>query len=105
MSRPCTDWPITRVSRIVGAGTVVVVDVEVVGATVVVDVEVDVDVLGAVVAGGAVVAIGAMASVDVDVGAVVGAAPCEEHAQTSCDATRSAAHRHRGVSVNLINSA
>jgi hypothetical protein len=85
----------------------VVVDVEVVGATVVVDVlGTVVAVLGAVVAG-VVVTIGAMASVDVDVGAAAGgsAAPCEEHAQTSCDATRSAAHRHRGVSVSLINSA
>jgi hypothetical protein len=83
----------------------VVVDVEVVGATVVVDVlGTVVAVLGAVVAG-VVVTIGAMASVDVGAAAGGSAAPCEEHAQTSCDATRSAAHRHRGVSVSLINSA
>jgi hypothetical protein len=90
----------------VGCGTVVVVGVDVVGTVVVdVEVEVEVDVLEEVVAIGTVVATEVVAALVSAVGAVAGAAPSDEHAITSCDATSSAIHPDRRVRFNPLNSA
>ena len=84
MSRPSTDWPITRVS-ITGDGTVVVVDVDVDVGTVVVDVDDVDDVVSVVVDGdvgvGAIDAAVVIAGVaPLGLGAVEGVAvPSDEH--------------------------
>ena len=80
---------------------VVEVDVEVVGAVVadVVDGVVDVVDAGAAMATEVEVTLG-LAGND-----VVVAAPSEEHANTSCEAMRTAAHDDRLVSFDPLNSA
>jgi len=95
MSRPCTDWPITRASVTnEGATVVVVVDVVVVTAFVVVEVvvlEVDEEVGGSVV--------------DVETTAVVGVdelvSASDEHAKMTCDATSNTGHHDRGVTATM----
>jgi hypothetical protein len=99
MSRPCTDCPITRSSVISGAGTVEVDEVDVeVEVEVVVDVVVldDVEVVDGVVVVVVVVAATEVAVV-VDTAAVLDSVSgSDEHARSTCDATRSAHHpKHR----------
>ena len=93
MSRPCTDWPITRASVTnEGATVVVVVDVVVMTAVVVAEVvvvEVDEEV------GGSVVDVETAADDGVD--ELVRAS--DEHAKMTCDATSKTGHHDRGVTA------
>ena len=112
MSRPCTDWPITRVSVTNDGATVVVVE----GAVVemVVDGCVEVVVLeGAVleVAGDGVVDVVVAEDVTITVEACVpGATDADvpdpdEHDNIACDETASAHHHSRFViEARLVNS-
>jgi hypothetical protein len=102
MSRPCTDWPITRVSVTNEGDTVVVVlDVVVAAAVVVVTAVVVVVGVGADdEVDGSVVDVETTSDVSGD--EVV--RPSDEQAMTSCDATSNTGHHDRGVTAAEANA-